>query len=76
MKQNLLISGEKMLMSAEVRGCVTRFIYFLDLLEVRYNCAKYHHCRICVRDFRDGGVFLAPTSLSSPENAHLKRVKI
>ena len=31
-QQNLLISGEKMLMLAELRGCVTWFIYFLDLL--------------------------------------------
>ena len=54
-KQNLLISGDKMLMSAELRVCVTWFIYFLDLLCVRYNCAKFHHCRICVTDFGDVG---------------------
>ena len=30
--QNLLISGEKMVISAERRGCVTGFIYFLDFL--------------------------------------------
>ena len=28
---NLLISGEKMLMSAEIKRCVTWFIYFLEL---------------------------------------------
>ena len=28
----LLITGQKMLMSAELKGCVTWFIYFLDLL--------------------------------------------
>ena len=44
-----------MLISAELKGCVTRFIYFLDLLLVRYNCAKFHNCRI---HFREGG-FLA-----------------
>ena len=22
-----------------------------------YNCAKCHHCRICVTDFREGGLF-------------------
>ena len=37
-----------MLMSAELKGCVTRFIYFLDLFYVRYKCAKFHHCRQCV----------------------------
>ena len=36
--QNLLISREKMLMSAELQVCVTWFIYFLNLLCVRYNC--------------------------------------
>ena len=34
-----------MLMSAELKGCVTWFICFLDLLWVRYNCAKFHQCR-------------------------------
>ena len=48
-----------MLMSAELKGCVTWFIYFLDLLWVRYNCAKFHHCRICVTDFRGGGELFA-----------------
>ena len=33
---------------------------FLDLL---YNYAKFHHCRICVTDFRLYG----PPSVSSPE---------
>ena len=42
----LLISGEKMLMSPELKGCVTWFIYFLYLLQVRYKCAKFYHCRI------------------------------
>ena len=55
MSQNLLISGEKMLMSAEIKECVTWFIHFLDLPLVRYNCAKFHHCRICVADFRERG---------------------
>ena len=27
---------------------------FLDLLYVSCNCAKFHHCRICVTDFREG----------------------
>ena len=47
-----------MLMSAELKGCVTWFIYFLDLLWVRYNCAKFHRCRICVTDFKERGGFL------------------
>ena len=45
---------KKMLMPAELMGCVT------DLLCVRYNCAKFHHCKICVTDFREGGTFPPP----------------
>ena len=30
--QNMLISGKKMLISAELKGCVMWFIWFLDLL--------------------------------------------
>ena len=54
MQQNLQISSEKMLISAELKGFITLFLYFLDLPQVRYNCAKFHHCRICVTDFREG----------------------
>ena len=39
------------------KACVTWFIYFLNLLKIRYNCAKFYHCRICVTDFREGGLF-------------------
>ena len=45
----------KMLISVELKGCVTWFISFLDLLWQRYICAKFHHCRICVTD-----IFLVP----------------
>ena len=45
----------------QLKGCVTWFIYFLGLLWVRYNCAKFHHRRICVTDFREGGLFAPPT---------------
>ena len=55
-----------MLMSAEVRDCVTWFIYFLDLLYVRYNCAKFHHW-ICLTDFRERGLFAPPPHLSIRE---------
>ena len=50
----------KMLMSAELKGCVTWFINFLDLHWLRYNCAKFHHCRIFVIDFMKGGLFAPP----------------
>ena len=71
--QNFPISGQKMLMPAELKGFVTWFIYFLDLLWLSYNSANFHHCRICVTDFIERGAFLpttAPPSVSSPEKAH------
>ena len=49
-----------MLMSEELKGCVTWFIYFLDLFWLSYNCAKFHHYRICMTDFREGGLFFPP----------------
>ena len=62
---------KKMLMPAELKGFVTWFIYFLDLLWLRYNCAKFHHCKICVPDFMEGESFCPhPPSVSSPEKAH------
>ena len=58
-------------MSAEFKGCVRRFIYFLGLLQVKYNCAKFYHCRIFVAYFKKGALFSPhPLSVSSPENAH------
>ena len=59
-----------MLMSAELKRCVTWFIYFLDLLWLRYNCAKFHHCRICVTDFREGGLLPPPPLIpEQPRNS-------
>ena len=69
-QQNLLISSEKMLVSAELKGCVTWFIFFLDLLWLRYNCAKFHCCRICATDFVERGLSGPLPSVSSPEIAH------
>ena len=72
----MLIFGEKMLMSADVRMCVTWFIYFLDLLQVRYNCAKFHHCWICVTDIREGGPFCSPNPWAAPKMPIRNRVKV
>ena len=54
-------------------GVVCHVIHiFLDLLDVRYNCAKFHHCRICVTDFKEvgvgggGGGFLLPPIHEQP----------
>ena len=74
-EQIMLISGEKMLISAELSRCVTWLIYFLDLLWVRYNCDQFHHCKICVADFRDGGPF-CPHPWPVPKMPILNRVKM
>ena len=53
--KKLLIFGEKMLMSAEPKECVTWFSLG------RYNCVKLHQIRKCVTDFSErGGGFLTP----------------
>ena len=44
-----------MLMSAELKGCVTWAIYFFS-----HNCAKFHHYKVCVTDFREREPFWAP----------------
>ena len=49
-----------MFLSAELKGCVMWSYSFFDLLLVRYNCAKFHHCRICVTDFLKGAFFPLP----------------
>ena len=69
-------SRKKMLMSAEPKGYVMWFVQFLEILQVRYNCAKFHYCRICVRDFREGGLFDPHPSVSSSQKAILNRVKV
>ena len=62
-------------MSAELKVYVRWFIYFLDLLWIRYNCAKFHHCRLCVTDFREGGPFWPPSLWAAPKKPILNRVK-
>ena len=48
-----MVSDEKMPTSAELRGCVIRFIYFLGVLYVRYYSTKSHHFMIYATDHRD-----------------------
>ena len=67
-----------MLISAKFKGYVIWFIYFLELLWVRYN-AKFYHCMICVTNFSDGEPFWTPTphphSWAAPKKPILNRVK-
>ena len=64
--QNFLIFVEKMLMPAELKWWITWFIYFLDFLWVRYNCAKCHHSRICKTYFRERSLFGPQNSWAGP----------
>ena len=77
LKCNLyLYSGEKILILAELKGCVTWFINFFNHLKVRYQVyqgikqdVKLYHCRICVTDFREGSLFVS-SFLCSPKKVH------
>ena len=42
----------KKLVSVELTKWIMWFIYFLYLLWIKYNCAKFHHCGICVTNVR------------------------
>ena len=44
----------------------------MDLLLVSFNFAKFHHCRICVTDFKDGAFFALPY----PKESYDKRVRV
>ena len=51
------------------------YIIFLDLLQVRYNCVMFHHCKICVTDFTEGCLFASPPPWAAPKRPILNRVK-
>ena len=59
------MSGKNLLISAEFKVRVTWFTYFLDSHWRMYNCAKFHHCGICVaeRPFQKGKTFLASSPI-------------
>ena len=66
-----------MLISAELKGCVTWLIYFLNRPCVRYEGAKFDHCRICVTDFKEGQPLCPPPfhPWAAPKKPTLNRVK-
>ena len=66
--------------ASRTQGTCSVIYMFLDLLQVSYNCAKFHHCRICVAVSMEGG--LSPdgppptSSVSKPRKRPiLNRVK-
>ena len=43
------------------RVCHVSDMFFgSSLIQVRYNCAKFRHCRICVTNFKEEGPFWPP----------------
>ena len=67
-----MIPNEKILMSSELKR-VSRDLY-ISWVFFKYSCAKFHHCRICVTDIRDGA-FLPPPlpSVRSPKKAYREK---
>ena len=55
-QQKLIIFCEKILITAEINRCVTWFMYLLDLIYVRFKCAKFNHSRIYVIYFREAAL--------------------
>ena len=49
-------------------------IYFLNLLYVRYNCAKFHHCKTWVTGFKKGALIGPPYPWAIPKGPILNRV--
>ena len=62
-------SGEKMMISAKLKGPVTQFTCFFGSSLSKVYCAKFHHCRICLTNCRKWGLLPLP-SVSSPKKAH------
>ena len=58
--------------SRNLGGCNVIHL-FLDLFQVRFNCAKFHYCRICVNDFREEEAFWPPI-LEQPIMNRVKNV--
>ena len=54
----------QILMSAEFKGCV------ICSNILRYGSTKFHHCKICGTDFREGRTFCSPPSASSHMKVH------
>ena len=53
--------------SQQNSGGVSRDSYIIWIfVMLRYNCAKFHHCRICVTEFREGA-FLPPPIHEQPQ---------
>ena len=55
-------------MSAKIKGYHVIQISFKSPLgkEIRYNCAKSHHCRICVTNFRGNPKKVYPEIFQQP----------
>ena len=63
-----------MLMSAELKLCVTWLIYFLIFFSEGIT-AKLHHCRLRVTDFREEPILPPPHLWTTPKKLILNKIK-
>ena len=62
-----------MLVTADLR-CVSQDVYIFFGNFLGYNFVKFHHCRICVTDFREGVFLPNPPSPAHPWAAPKKPI--
>ena len=72
--KELQIFGEKMLMSPELKGCVTDSYTFWIFFRSGISVTSFISVILCLTDFRTGNLFGPSPSWSSAKNAHLNRV--
>ena len=64
--ENFADFRRKIVDSSTTHGmCHVIYIVF-GHLKVRYNCAKFHHCRICMTEFMEGEPTICETPQKSP----------
>ena len=66
--KNLLnnLAFSKKLMSAELKKCITCFIYVSDLVYVIYDCDKFYYCTLYVTAFGEEGLLASSHPWEAP----------
>ena len=73
-QEKFLISRKKCWCQQKSRVVERGYIYIIFWIFFRYNCSKFHRCRICVTDFREENLF-GPHPWAAPKRPILNRVK-
>ena len=55
--------------------CHLIYMFFGSSVD-KVNCAKFHHCRICVTDLKEGGLFGPLLPWAVPKNPILNKVRL